>query len=284
MQSSKVGPGQTKRVRTHTRYVQVSMGLAIAVVAGLVPALLALAQPVSPPSPPEPLPPTPLAVAPPPVTETSVPAPLPSPIDAAGSAENVPMVPGAAKPVEPGTTLAVPAPVAPPPPAPVAIPGDPPQAFSAAPAVSVQGPAAPALAPTTVQVGGVLTPWPPQPAQQPPAVTALPSPSLVKGPNSPMKDLTLNDVPTRIQVADESIARYSIISPKLVHPMNPHEVPALPGSDLLEPSDLEFSLYGRLESCCGVDYRSPVPTDWGRLTEVFPPTESMYLSGPSGHD
>jgi pilus assembly protein CpaC len=75
-----------------------------------------------------------------------------------------------------------------------------------------------------------------------------------------------------------------LITPVLVHPMGPHEIPPLPGSDLLEPSDLEFYLYSRLESRCGTDFRSPVRTDWGRLIEYFHHTESTYLSGPSGQD
>jgi pilus assembly protein CpaC len=72
-----------------------------------------------------------------------------------------------------------------------------------------------------------------------------------------------------------------LITPELVHPMNPREVPKLPGSDLFEPSDLEFYLLGRLESRRPVDFRSPVRTDWQRLRE-YRRVEQMYLSGPSG--
>ncbi len=72
-----------------------------------------------------------------------------------------------------------------------------------------------------------------------------------------------------------------LITPELVHPMNPKEVPKLPGSDLYEPSDLEFYLLGRLESRRQVDFRSPVRTDWERLRE-YRRVENMYLIGPSG--
>jgi pilus assembly protein CpaC len=72
-----------------------------------------------------------------------------------------------------------------------------------------------------------------------------------------------------------------LITPVLVHPMERKEVPPLPGSDLIEPSDLEFYLHGRLESRYGVDYRSPVRTDWHRITN-FRRYERLYLSGPSG--
>jgi pilus assembly protein CpaC len=71
-----------------------------------------------------------------------------------------------------------------------------------------------------------------------------------------------------------------LITPELVHPMEHHEVPPLPGSDLFEPTDLEFYLCGRIESHYPIDYRSPVRTDWGRLHRQF---ESMYLFGPHGH-
>ena len=72
-----------------------------------------------------------------------------------------------------------------------------------------------------------------------------------------------------------------LITPELVHPMNPKEVPPLPGSDLFEPSDLEFYLLGRLESHHPYDYRSPFRTDWQRLRE-YRRMEKTYLSGPSG--
>ena len=68
---------------------------------------------------------------------------------------------------------------------------------------------------------------------------------------------------------------------QLVHPMNPKEVPPLPGSDLFEPSDIEFYLLGRLESHHPYDYRSPIRTDWQRIRE-YRRMENTYLSGPSG--
>jgi pilus assembly protein CpaC len=52
-----------------------------------------------------------------------------------------------------------------------------------------------------------------------------------------------------------------LITPELVHPLEPHEVPPLPGSDIFEPGDLEFYLLARLESRRYEDYRSPVRTD-----------------------
>jgi pilus assembly protein CpaC len=75
-----------------------------------------------------------------------------------------------------------------------------------------------------------------------------------------------------------------LITPELVHPMMPDQIPALPGSDLLEPTDLEFYLQGRLEGRAMPDWRSPVRTDWGRLHDSFQQTESLYISGPHGQD
>ena len=48
-----------------------------------------------------------------------------------------------------------------------------------------------------------------------------------------------------------------LVTPELVHPLDPKELPPLPGSDIFEPSDLEFYLFGRLESRRDYDFRSP---------------------------
>jgi pilus assembly protein CpaC len=74
-----------------------------------------------------------------------------------------------------------------------------------------------------------------------------------------------------------------LITPELVHPMEHKEVPPLPGSDLFEPSDLEFYLLGRIESHQPYDYRSPARTDCQRMHE-YRHYENMYLSGPHGDE
>lgn len=73
-----------------------------------------------------------------------------------------------------------------------------------------------------------------------------------------------------------------LITPELVHPMEPKEVPPLPGADLFEPTDIEFYLLGRIESHFPVDYRSPVRTDWQRLHQ-YRTMENMYLPMEHGH-
>ncbi len=74
-----------------------------------------------------------------------------------------------------------------------------------------------------------------------------------------------------------------LITPELVHPMEPSQVPSLPGSDLFEASDLEFYLLGRIESRRGYDYRSPVMTDVHRMFR-YHRCEQLYLTSPSGHE
>jgi len=73
-----------------------------------------------------------------------------------------------------------------------------------------------------------------------------------------------------------------LVTPELVHPLNQNELLPLPGSDLYEPSDLEFYLRGRLESRRSEDYRSPVRTDWERMLS-YRRCEKLYISGPTGH-
>jgi pilus assembly protein CpaC len=73
-----------------------------------------------------------------------------------------------------------------------------------------------------------------------------------------------------------------LVTPELVHPLEPKEVTPLPGSDLYEPTDLEFYLLGRLESHRPCDYRSPIMTDCSRLKQCRQ-CESMYVLGAPGH-
>jgi pilus assembly protein CpaC len=73
-----------------------------------------------------------------------------------------------------------------------------------------------------------------------------------------------------------------LVTPELVHPLEPHELPQLPGADVFEPGDLEFYLLGRLESRRAYDYRSPVMTDIHRMLS-YRRCERQYILGPSGH-
>jgi len=73
-----------------------------------------------------------------------------------------------------------------------------------------------------------------------------------------------------------------LVTPELVHPLEPNEVPALPGSDVFEPGDLEFFIYARLESRRAYDFRSPVMTDLDRK-RAYRRLQQMCIVGPHGH-
>jgi pilus assembly protein CpaC len=84
----------------------------------------------------------------------------------------------------------------------------------------------------------------------------------------------------RTQASEQELVL--LVTPELVHPLEPKEVPPLPGSDYFEPGDLEFYLYGRLESRRTYDYRSPVMTDIHRMA-AYRRCELLYFAGPCGH-
>lgn len=73
-----------------------------------------------------------------------------------------------------------------------------------------------------------------------------------------------------------------LVTPELVHPLEPKEVPPLPGSDYFEPGDLEFYLLGRQESGRSYNYRSPVMNDIDRMC-AYRHCELLYFVGPHGH-
>ena len=53
------------------------------------------------------------------------------------------------------------------------------------------------------------------------------------------------------------------MTPELVHPMDPEEVPPLPGFDVTEPNASEFFLHGQLEG----RESAPVPDDLADVME-----------------
>lgn len=74
-----------------------------------------------------------------------------------------------------------------------------------------------------------------------------------------------------------------LVTPELVHPMEPKEVPALPGSDMFEPSDLEFYLYGRISSRRPYDYRAPAMENDIHRMAAYRHCQLLYFVGPHGH-
>ncbi|QDU98854.1 type II and III secretion system protein family protein [Lignipirellula cremea] len=73
-----------------------------------------------------------------------------------------------------------------------------------------------------------------------------------------------------------------LITPELVHPVDPEVCLSLPGSDVFEPGDIEFYIKGYMESRRTQDFQSPVRTDWARL-QRYRHCEDLYILGPSGH-
>lgn len=71
-----------------------------------------------------------------------------------------------------------------------------------------------------------------------------------------------------------------LVTPELVHPMEPEEVPPLPGFDVTEPTDKEFYYHGRLEGHPAREHRSTV---WPRLKRRYGASGSSMISGPFGH-
>lgn len=71
-----------------------------------------------------------------------------------------------------------------------------------------------------------------------------------------------------------------LVTPELVHPMDPEEVPPLPGFDVTEPTNAQFYLQGKLEGTPTLEYRSTV---WPRLRQRYQNGGAAMISGPFGH-
>lgn len=71
-----------------------------------------------------------------------------------------------------------------------------------------------------------------------------------------------------------------LVTPELVHPMEPEAVPPLPGYDVTEPTCAEFYLRGHLEGDPTLQYRSTI---WPRLRHRYQAGAPAMISGPFGH-
>lgn len=71
-----------------------------------------------------------------------------------------------------------------------------------------------------------------------------------------------------------------LVTPELVSPMQPEEVPPVPGFDVTEPTNHEFYLHGRLEGRPTQEYDS---TTWPRLRRRYNAGGPARISGPFGH-
>ncbi len=73
------------------------------------------------------------------------------------------------------------------------------------------------------------------------------------------------------------------VTPYLVEPMAPGQVPPGPGDEVREPNDLEFFLLNRIEGRTGVDKRSTTSYDDPFHLIRHSIVERKYLVGPSGY-
>jgi len=101
-----------------------------------------------------------------------------------------------------------------------------------------------------------------------------------------MKNDTAGDVPLVTQIfgtrgaTREEHELIILVTPELVHPMEPEEVPPLPGFDVTEPNNFQFYLKGYIEGRPTDEYRSTV---WPRLRQRYNSGGSSMISGPFGH-
>jgi len=72
-----------------------------------------------------------------------------------------------------------------------------------------------------------------------------------------------------------------LVTPLLVHPLDMCKTPALPGSDMFEPGDVEFYLLGHMEGRRSEDYRASVRTDFDRQLRYIH-CNDMFIIGPQG--
>lgn len=71
-----------------------------------------------------------------------------------------------------------------------------------------------------------------------------------------------------------------IVTPELVHPLEPEAVPPLPGFDVTEPNDAAFFLRGDIEGNPTREFRSTI---WPRLRSRYGQGSPGMISGPFGH-
>jgi pilus assembly protein CpaC len=73
-----------------------------------------------------------------------------------------------------------------------------------------------------------------------------------------------------------------LVTPHLVAPLDPCQVPCLPGSDIKDPTDLEFYLKNRIEGHVDANYRSTANWDQPLGCKRIINLEKNYVNGPVG--
>jgi pilus assembly protein CpaC len=73
-----------------------------------------------------------------------------------------------------------------------------------------------------------------------------------------------------------------LVTPYLVEPMQPGQVPPTPGDEVKEPNDLELYLFNRIEGRTGVDFRSTTLYDDPLHLRNLIHLQSKHVCGPHG--
>ncbi|MDZ4852539.1 MAG: secretion system protein [Pirellulaceae bacterium] len=73
-----------------------------------------------------------------------------------------------------------------------------------------------------------------------------------------------------------------LVTPELVHALSDKERPNLPGTDIFEPSDIEFYLGGHMEGTRNENFRSPARTDFHKQ-QSFYNHRDVFIVGPHGY-
>jgi pilus assembly protein CpaC len=75
-----------------------------------------------------------------------------------------------------------------------------------------------------------------------------------------------------------------LVTPYLVEPMNPDQVPPSPGDEVKEPNDLEFYFLNRIEGRTGVDFRSTTQYDDAMgVVRCLLRLHDQNVRGPNGY-
>jgi pilus assembly protein CpaC len=75
-----------------------------------------------------------------------------------------------------------------------------------------------------------------------------------------------------------------LVSPYIVEPLGPNQVPPTPGDEVKGPTDFEFYLLNRIEGRTGIDWRSTTEYDDAlHVLRCFLRVEKEHMRGPYGH-
>ncbi len=98
----------------------------------------------------------------------------------------------------------------------------------------------------------------------------------------------LGDLPIVGNLFSQNASNYQeqellvVVTPYLVSPLAPDQIAAMPGSDMFEPDDIEFFVWGSVYGSVAEDYRTPVRSDVSKM-QAFRKSEQKYILGMPGH-